>query len=58
MKKMRDRKIVLYYLAWSPKSGESTFTKCFDHLEQRERFKKLLGNTAKSIREWKNEVIS
>lgn len=58
MKKMRDRKIVLYYLAWSPKSGESTFTNCFDHLEQRERFKKLLGNTAKSIREWENEVTS
>ena len=55
---MRDQKIVLYYLAWSPKSGESTFTNCFDHLEQRERFKKLLGNTAKSIREWENEVTS
>lgn len=55
---MKFQNTVFYYLAWSPKSGESTFTNCFDHLEQRERFKKLLGNTAKSIREWENEVIS
>lgn len=56
--KMKDQKTVLYYLAWSPKSGESTLTNCFDCLEQRERFKKLLGNTAKRICEWENEVIS
>lgn len=55
---MKDQKTVLYYLAWSPKSGESTLTNCFDCLEQRERFKKLLGNTAKRICEWENEVIS
>lgn len=33
----------MYYVSWSPKHGESTFTRFFSSKEERDRFISLLG---------------
>lgn len=43
----------MYYVSWSPKSGECTFTRCFNSKEERDRFLNLIG-PQKHISTWEN----
>ena len=43
----------MYYVSWSPKDGESTFTRCFGSEEERDRFLVLIG-AQKHVSTWEN----
>lgn len=43
-----------YYISWSPKSGECTFTRVFFSEIERETFKRRINGTYKSVFEWEN----
>lgn len=44
-----------FYLSWSPRFGEATYTRCFPSEEEREKFEKCLPSYCK-VSKWEHEV--
>lgn len=44
-----------YYVSWSPKTGEATYTKGFATAEEREKYIWLIGSK-KSIQTWEADL--
>lgn len=44
----------IYYLAWSPKGGESTYTRTFYSKDERDRFRARIASAANSVSSWEN----
>lgn len=42
----------VYYLSWSPKSGEATYSRCFDTIAEREKYRSMIEYSAASISTW------
>ncbi len=44
----------IYSLSWSPKNGESTYTRTFDSKEARDSFRARIASAANSVSSWEN----
>ena len=42
-----------YYVSWSPKSGEATYSRCFSDKDERDKFAN--GLYAKSVHIWDSQ---
>lgn len=42
-----------YYVSWSPRIGEATYTRSFDTAEERDKFATWID--AKSVQTWESE---
>ena len=47
-----------YYMSWSPKSGEATYSRSFDTSAERDRFAASVSSIAKSVHTWNKECWS
>lgn len=44
------------YVAWSPQSGEATYTRVFADESERDKFAESVEPISNTIRKWENEI--
>jgi len=47
-----------YYMSWSPKSGEATYSRSFSTAAERDKFADSIACIAKSVHKWDRECWS
>jgi len=54
---MKGYEYKVYYVSWSPKSGEATYSRCFDSAEERDHFADGIRTIAKSVSTWAKDCF-
>ena len=49
---------IYYYVAWSPRSGEATYTRCYTSREERDSMAASIASISKTVNTWDNVIKS
>jgi len=51
-----ERTMTIYYVAWSPRSGEATYTRCYTSREERDNMAASIASISKTVNTWDNII--
>ena len=51
-----DTIMTIYYVAWSPRSGEASYTRCYASRDERDNMAASIASISKTVNTWDNVI--
>lgn len=48
--------MAIYYVAWSPRGGEATYTRCYTSRGERDNMAASIASISKTVNTWDNVI--